>query len=340
MAIPNTSQNRTIVVAGSKEIMSQNREKISLAKAIGARIIREDGWVLLTGGATGIRGIKEPTAVDYWVALGAKEEAERIGINPNDCIRTLHPLTSDHPLHDIGSVEITKRRTPALRRFDLVAQADAIVCIEGLAGLTTILELSLALNKALIPIPCTGGVSRETWDIYETEILERLNLQRDSQDYIMLMQSLSAPEALSDTIMRILKKLLSPLCYVILPSNSPHNFYKNLIIPTLTQLGIQPITFNELITPTSIISTMIDTIRNARLVVADITGNDPDVTFQLGVAEALGKSTVIMCQRDSKTNDVLGTPPLDIRTRKIVTYQVNDTSNLRDELHRSVLQLV
>ena len=330
-------RQRTVVVAGSKEILDHPQEKILLAKAIGAKIIRQ-GWVLLTGGAAGIRETEEPTAIDYWAALGAKEEAEKLGIDPRDCIRTLHPLASDHPLHNIGSVEITKRRTPALRRFDLVAQADAIVCIEGLAGLTIILELSIALNKVLLPIPCTGGTSREIWDIYASEIMDRLNLEKKSKDYVMLMEGLAVPEALSDTVIQILKRALNPLCYVIVPGHATIDTYNDIITPVLVRSGIQPTSFDELISPISVLSALMDVIRDARLVIADITGNDPDVFFQLGIVEAMGKPIILLCQQDPNSNAMLGSPPLGLKDRKIIAYRADDKEHLQQILQQVVIR--
>ena len=319
------STRRIINISGSKEIMDHTTEKVELAKAIGARIVREKDWILLNGGARGIRTTQEPTAIDYWASVGARDEASKLGLKPEDYVITLHPQTTDHPLHSIGRVEVTKRKTPSLRRFDLVARSDAIVTLEGLAGLVTILELSIALDKVLIPIPCTGGTSKETWDTYEEELTENLRVNRSSSDYILLTKGLGATDALADLTIRLLRKLLSPLCYVAVPSRTSQ-IYQLAILPTLEKCGLRSVTFNEVTgVSSSIINSTIETIRNSRLVIVDITDANPDITYQLGIAEVLGKAIIPICESNLEVSRFPGRYPLDLRFRKIIPYSLDQS---------------
>lgn len=331
-----STARRVINISGSKEIMNHAIEKVELAKAIGARVVRERDWILLNGGARGIRTIQEPTAIDYWAAIGAHDEAVRLGLKPEDYIITLHPQTTDHPLHNIGQVEITKRKTPALRRFDLVARADAIITLEGLAGLVTILELSIALDKVLIPIPCTGGTSEETWNTYEEELTEDLGINRSSSDYILLTRGLEATESLANLIIRLLRKQLSPLCYVAIPSHSSQAF-QSIVLSTIQKFGLRSVNFNEVTSvSSSVIDSTIETIRNARLIIADITNANPDVTYQLGIAEALGKVIIPICECNIEGVQFPGRYPLDLRFRKIIPYSLSQLSTFAIELEHVI----
>jgi hypothetical protein len=65
-------------------------------------------------------------------------------------------------------------------------------------------------------------------------------------------------------------------------------------------------------------------IRGADVVVADITGNNPNVFYEIGLAHALGKEVILISQHTKA--------PFDIRPKRRVTYDSGDLEGLKTRL--------
>ncbi len=65
-------------------------------------------------------------------------------------------------------------------------------------------------------------------------------------------------------------------------------------------------------------------IRGADAVVADITGRNPNVFYEIGLARALGKEVILISQES--------VAPFDIRSSRLVSYDSGDLENLKTRL--------
>ncbi len=68
-------------------------------------------------------------------------------------------------------------------------------------------------------------------------------------------------------------------------------------------------------------------IRGADVVVADVTGSNPNVMIEVGMAAALGKEVIVISQSDML--------PFDIRHWRRITYAPADLPRLEEELVRT-----
>jgi predicted Rossmann-fold nucleotide-binding protein len=200
-----------ILVAGSRRIQNNYNEISELAKAIGAKIMRIDNWVLLNGGAseTSSEGNR---SVDYLVCIGAQDKLRELGHQEvEERILTIHPSRADpNFFHKIGKVEV-KGADLSLRRHELVKQADAIITIEGGIGTEDIIERGMRSKKPVLPIACTGDKSKKAWDDHEKDILQIFEIKKPSEEYRMLTTSkgLDRPSELSDFVIKIITYRLS-----------------------------------------------------------------------------------------------------------------------------------
>jgi hypothetical protein len=55
-------------------------------------------------------------------------------------------------------------------------------------------------------------------------------------------------------------------------------------------------------------------IQQARICIVDLTGNNPNVMFELGLAQAAGKETVLLCQDIAQL-------PFDVRGQRVIKYK-------------------
>ena len=70
-------------------------------------------------------------------------------------------------------------------------------------------------------------------------------------------------------------------------------------------------------------------IRKAEVVVADITDENPNVFYELGLAHALGKEVIMLSQSVSKR-------PFDISTARLLHYRIDDLQGLGKRLARAL----
>jgi hypothetical protein len=86
-------------------------------------------------------------------------------------------------------------------------------------------------------------------------------------------------------------------CLVIMPFETEFDtIYKKVLVPTIMMANLKPFREDEIfgeIEKAEIIWT--DIIEN-KVIIADVTGRDPSVLFELGLAYAIGKRVIIITQ--------------------------------------------
>lgn len=125
------------------------------------------------------------------------------------------------------------------------------------------------------------------------------------------------------------------LCFVLMPFKEPFiSIYNNHIKPTLEKAGFEIMIASDIFTPTPIIDDIWEHINKANLIVADVTGKNPNVFYELGIAHALSKYVVIVTQN---ADDV----PFDLKHLRYFPYANNSDglSILRSALDNVVRSL-
>ncbi len=214
---------KTILVAGSKDLKEFHELKRSFAEKMGAAIVNEPDWRLITGGAKGVGENDFSGGIDFHAALGAQKILNNLEIE-NEKIITLHPRDDRDDLFHIGRVSLGRAKSTPARRFEMVSRADAVIVIAGQEGSGQIIEYSIASNKVVIPLACYGGASKEAWHEKKLrkELLNTLKLEENSPDLQKIEKGDTADE-LVKVCVNILRKLLKPSCFVIMPFKADHS---------------------------------------------------------------------------------------------------------------------
>jgi len=86
-------------------------------------------------------------------------------------------------------------------------------------------------------------------------------------------------------------------CFVIMPFGGYFDgYYKDVIKPALKSASLTVKRSDEIYSTNSIIEDIFNGIVNADLIVADLTGKNPNVNYELGFAHALEKPVIIITQ--------------------------------------------
>lgn len=316
---------RTVLVAGSKEPSGEDAAAIrDFAEHLGAHLVAVPGWRLLTGGAD--RAVAPGvSSVDYHVAHGACTALPQ-GETPESKILTLHPRYTRPglQLHTCGTVIRTRGNTREAGRYELVDRADAIITVQGTSGTWQFIEHGVAVDKPVLPVPCTGGQSAQAWaeDKYRAQLLARLAPR--PKELEMLERGLATPQPLADTVVSILQRLLLPTCFVMMPLRAQHSqaLYEKCLEPLLASLGYSPVRADRVHGSQSVLEDIVELVRASALIIADATAANANVMYELGYAHALGKPVIIICKAPGRGS--LGEKlPFDIRTMRVVPFDLH-----------------
>lgn len=128
-----------------------------------------------------------------------------------------------------------------------------------------------------------------------------------------------------------------PSCFVIQQFDDGGTFdrrYRETIEPALCDAGVNPLRADEILGLQPVIDKIESAIRNASICVAEVSTDNPNVWLEVGIALALNRPTVILCDRSLRPR-----LPFDIQHRPVVLYRTDLRSGF-DHLASEVTKLV
>lgn len=122
---------------------------------------------------------------------------------------------------------------------------------------------------------------------------------------------------------------LTASCFVIMPFSPVYQtLYERVIRPAIEEAGLPCVRADEVYTKSQVTHDVWKQIRACRLVVAELTGKNPNVLYELGLAHAIGKPSIIITRDEA---DV----PFDLRALRFLYYNTDEPfwgENLRQQL--------
>jgi hypothetical protein len=103
-------------------------------------------------------------------------------------------------------------------------------------------------------------------------------------------------------------------CFIVMPFTQEWSADVHRILASACEAaGVRAVRGDDLFTPTDILEDIWQSINTADFVIADITGRNPNVLYELGIAHTLAKPVLIL-SRDAV--DI----PIDLATRRVILY--------------------
>ncbi len=126
----------------------------------------------------------------------------------------------------------------------------------------------------------------------------------------------------TDTLIKLEKTVKvssGDVCFVIMPFAKPiGDYYEKVYAPAIHKAGLSPLRAdNEIFGTGKIIDQIWTGITTAKVLVADLTGRNPNVFYELGLAHALEKPVVLICANEV---DV----PFDLKHIRVIYYDNTD----------------
>ena len=126
-------------------------------------------------------------------------------------------------------------------------------------------------------------------------------------------------------------------CFTIMPFGGWFDdYYASVYKPAIEAAGLKPKRADDLYRPSTIVNDIWTYTRAAKLVLADLTGKNANVFYELGLAHALAKPVVLVAE---SMNDV----PFDLRALRVIEYDKNEPrwgDTLRDKIIQSISEVL
>jgi len=119
-------------------------------------------------------------------------------------------------------------------------------------------------------------------------------------------------------------------CFVIMPFGPPFDrYFKNIFVPAIEEAGLQAVRADSIFLPSAIMPDIWRFLSEAKVLVADLTGRNPNVFYELGLAHALRKPVILVA-------DNLEDVPFDLRGLRVLGYD-KDNEDWGVELRRTIV---
>ncbi|MCJ7507288.1 MAG: hypothetical protein MUO85_00985 [candidate division Zixibacteria bacterium] len=131
----------------------------------------------------------------------------------------------------------------------------------------------------------------------------------------MVDASISTPERRNEGVREFLDT-----CFVMMPFGEWYDvYYKEIYIPAIKEAGFEPVRADELFSSGSVVEQIWEQIDKAKVLLADLTGKNANVFYELGLAHADRKPVVF-------TSGVLEDVPFDLRHLRVIIYDIREPS--------------
>lgn len=107
-------------------------------------------------------------------------------------------------------------------------------------------------------------------------------------------------------------------CFVMMPFGQWNDiYYKEIYVPAIKEAGFEPVRGDEIFSSGSVVEQIWEHIDKAKVLLADLTGKNPNVFYELGLAHAARKPVVF-------TSGALEDVPFDLRHLRVIVYEVRE----------------
>jgi hypothetical protein len=83
-------------------------------------------------------------------------------------------------------------------------------------------------------------------------------------------------------------------------------YYQEIYVPAIREAGFEPVRADELFTTGSVVEQIWDQIVKAKLLLADLTGKNANVFYELGLSHAARKPVVFTSAKNMRSSAYVG----------------------------------
>lgn len=302
------------------------------ARALGREIIAR-GHVLLGGCRT---------SLDAEVAAAATATAREKKLEPRRVIRSWVTKTTE-PAHSHGEVVRSRMENwgHVPRGFaypEPIREADVVIILGGWNGTHYAATWSRLANKPLVPVATFGLAAAEIFDDEVANFERRYTTRLTLDEYQILNRLLpdfgpETVEKFAQDVVSLAERLITPTDVFVIMSFAEKGHLKdayNTFRRVCEANGFTAFKVDaHLDAKQRIVPAIMNSIRCSAFIIADVSEPRPNVYYELGYAQALGKDVITTAQQGTEL-------PFDIYDVPVLYWDCQDTleQKLQAEISR------
>lgn len=109
-------------------------------------------------------------------------------------------------------------------------------------------------------------------------------------------------------------------------------YYREIYCPSIVDAGLKPVRADDLYRSGTIVKDILFMAGEATIILADLTGKNPNVFYELGWSHAISKPVILL-------TDSIEDLPFDLRALRVITYDIHEPEwslNLRAKITRAI----
>ena len=126
-------------------------------------------------------------------------------------------------------------------------------------------------------------------------------------------------------------------CFVMIPFKDPFDlYYSSIYKPAIESANMKPIRADDLFRPSVIVSDIWSMIRDADVLIGELTFKNANVFYELGLAHAIGKPVILV-------SETMSDVPFDLQQLRVLLYNKDNPSwgeALKADIKNSILEVL
>jgi hypothetical protein len=279
---------KILVVGSLKDVPSHPELCASFVAKLGELIV-ERGHTLLNG----CRGSLDKAIVEAadarLKALGIRSESQLLG----------YRLREAEPVHRLGTIRISERKDwdlthPQLTPPEQIGEADAAIFVAGSEGTFIAANWARIAGIPVLGVSEFGGAGSELYAKEKACLGDKFGRSITPEQFAALNQDTTNIEQLAADIITLAERIVIPhSVFPVLPFSIAYQDVKDSFAASCKEAGFELHGTDEDTTTERIVPRILDGIRRAAFVIADVSEPRPNIFYEIGFAQGLGKPVIL-----------------------------------------------
>lgn len=294
-----------IFVGGSlRDIPTREDLGRQFVQRIGELIVERDHILL-----TGCRG-----SLDKTIAEAAGNWLEKNGRDVRKQVIS-YRLKNDEPAHRVGRIQVSRRTDWELTHPDLdspeqIADADVTIFVAGGEGTFFAANWARIAGKPVLGIGQFGGAGAALYEKEREQFGRRYSHLVSIEDFDILNQDTDNIPQLAEDVLALCENLVIPnTVFIVMPFKKEFDDLYKVYKTVCNDFGFDAVRTDKVISLEKILPRILNGIRHSAFVIADVTETSPNVFYEIGFAEGLGRPIIATAKVGTKLPfDIADTP--------------------------------